>query len=157
MNSIQEWFAGLEPREQKLVSIGGVVGIVLVFIMGIWQPLNAKLELTESKLRNQQELNIWAKDAIQRIKNSGKAMGRSGGSLTQIVNQTSRRFNIEIARLQPKDTAVVVWIELINFNDLLRWIDHLERNNQVTVSAFDVTDAEEAGFVKVRKLQFEMN
>lgn len=157
MNNLKEWFSNLEPREQKLVSVGGVVGIVLLFIMGVWQPLNAKLELMESKLRTQQETNVWAKDAIQRIKASGNATGRQSGSLTQVVNQTSRRFNIEIARLQPKDSAVLVWIELINFNDLLRWIDHLERNNRVTVTAFDVTEAEEAGFVKVRKLQFEMN
>lgn len=157
MNNLQEWFAGLEPREQKLVSIGGVVGIIFLLIMGVWQPLNAKLDLTETKLRNQQKTNVWAKDAIQRIKSSGNSVGRQSGSLTQVVNQTSRRFNIEIARLQPKDSAVMVWIDLINFNELLQWIDHLERNNRVIVTAFDVTEADEAGYVKVRKLQFEMN
>lgn len=157
MNNIQEWFAGLEPREQRLVSIGGVVALIFLFVVGVWQPLNHKLELTKTALRNQQSTNIWVKESIQRIKNSGQSTSRQGGSLTQVINQTSRRFNIDIARLQPKDNAILVWIDLINFNDLLRWIDHLEQNNQVTVTAFDVAEAEEAGFVKVRKLQFEMN
>ena len=33
MNNLKEWFSNLEPREQKLVSVGGVVGIVLLFII----------------------------------------------------------------------------------------------------------------------------
>ena len=41
MNKLQAWYDGLQQREQRMVSIGGVVVAVMILLFGILLPLQS--------------------------------------------------------------------------------------------------------------------
>lgn len=145
----------LNEREQKLVGIGGVALAVAVFYWGLWQPLGNAMEKNQKLLVKQQSTNVWAQDAIKQIKSASGAANSGGGSLSQIVNTSSRRFNVQIGRMNPKGEQLNLMIDEMVFNDLLKWLAYLEQNQGIKVMNLDVSELEEPGKVRVSRLVVE--
>ncbi len=156
MNKFMSWYQALEAREQQLVSIGGVFLIIFIFYGAVWSPLNGSIDSKQQALDKQLQQNSWATQAIADIKSSSSVRRVSGGgSLTQIVNNSSRRFNIQIARMQPKGDQLQIWIDSVSFNELMNWLGHLETAQKLQLKGMDISQTEDAGIVRVRNLQLE--
>jgi general secretion pathway protein M len=74
------------------------------------------------------------------------------GSLTQLVNRTTRSSGIPVARMQPQGDELQVWIDQVAFNDLMAWLEQLEQQGVMIIQS-DVSEVDLAGFVKVQRLQ----
>jgi len=158
MNSLKSWWASLESREQKLVSVAGLVVIIAAFYWGIWSPLNASLNEQQQKLTKQQQLLSWMKEKGPIIIASKGSNNISGAnqSLTQIINATASSKQIKLSRVQPKgEEEIQVWIDDVKFSILLTWLQLLEQRYGITVSNTDLVRGEKIGFAKVRRLQLE--
>lgn len=154
MESIKSWFNGLTEREQKIVSIGGVASLIALFYFLVWSPLNSSLETQKTILKNEQATLSWIQQQANRaavIRQSGNKTSYSG-SLTQLVNQTTRSAGIPISRMQPQGEELQVWIDQIAFNKLMSWLETLE-NQGVTILQTDFTEVDAQGYVQVRRLQ----
>lgn len=152
---MKAWWESISEREQKLVSIGGGALLLAIFYWGLWQPVsNAKID-NEKKLLDQQSTNVWAKGAIARLKSAANNNARGNGSLQQIVNNSSRQYNIQIGRMNPKGEQLNLLIDETVFNDLLRWVNHLEQNQGLKVMNMDIQQLEEPGKVRVSRLLIE--
>ncbi|MFT4924727.1 MAG: general secretion pathway protein M [Phenylobacterium sp.] len=150
---LKTWWESLNEREHKLVMGAGSVFTVGLFFLAVWQPLANAVVDNRASLTKQQQLNSWATDSIAQIKGaSGKANAGGGGSLTQIVNQSSRQFKIKIARMNPKGEELQLWIDDVVFNDLLKWLGHLEQKQGVSILNVDVNEGSDPGVVNVRRL-----
>ncbi|GLR71446.1 type II secretion system protein M [Agaribacter marinus] len=154
MNAVSQWFKSLSEREKLIVLIGGGVGIIALFYFAIWAPLNQAIDENKSQLSNAKALNVWIQERASRaqlLKQSGQAK-RFSGSLTQLVNQTTRGANISVSRMQPQGEGLQVWIDAVPFNNLLRWLDTLEKQG-VTIIQSDISETDNPGIVQVRRLQ----
>lgn len=149
---LKTWWESLNEREHKLVIVGGSVFCIGLFYFAIWNPLANAVENGQASLIKQQTLNSWSKDAISQIKAAGGNASGNGGSLTQVVNQTSRRYNIKIARMNPKDDELQLWIDDVIFNDLMKWLAFLEQKQGIAIDNIDVNEGADAGLVNVRRL-----
>lgn len=152
---MKEWWQGLNNQERKLVTIGGIFVAIFVFYKAIWQPLNNSIDQTQSKLDKQQELLVWVTNETARYAAASRTSGakRPGGSLSSIINSTARRNNISIARLQPQNQDVQIWIDDVAFNQLLSWLEQLSANQQLVVKSIDLSKGDAAGQVQVKRLQ----
>jgi len=153
--SIKIWWQGLNLREQRLVLAMGSASTVFLLYSLVWQPLNDSLAKTEKNLTNRQALLTWVEDNTahyQSIKSVGGKQ-KSSGSLSSIVNRTANQQQLTITRLQPQGETLQVWLDSAPFTQLLFWLEHLANNEGLQVQAIDLTQGENQGEVRVRRLQ----
>lgn len=154
MDKLKVWFKDLSEREQKLVVLASVVAIIGIFYFAIWSPLSSALEKQRSVVANDRAELAWVKEQANRAAILRQSSNKTtfSGSLTQVVNQTTRSANIPIARMQPQGDELVVTLDEVIFNDFLRWLDILESRGVVIIQS-DVSEINEKGFVQVQRLR----
>jgi len=153
--SIKAWWQGLNLREQRLVLAMGSASTVFLLYSLVWQPLNDNLAKTEKNLASRQALLTWVADNTARYQ-SVKSVGgkqKSSGSLSSIVNRTANQQQLTITRMQPQGETLQVWLDSAPFTQLLFWLEHLANNEGLQVQAIDLTQGENQGEVRVRRLQ----
>jgi len=148
------WWQQLNLREKKLVLAMGSLVVIFILYSFIWQPLNDNIAKTEKKLARQQQLLSWVQENTQRFQQA-KSNGtkQANGSLSSIVNRTASSNKINITRMQPQGDNIQVWIDEIAFNQLLQWLEQLSTREGLRVTNIDLSDVEQAGVVRVRRLQ----
>ena len=148
------WFQGLAESEQKLLKLGSVVFAVFIIYMVVNSVLSGVAE-SSAKLKQQEQLNGWAQqqiDIIKQSKRSGSTQ-KSSGSMTQIINSVARKHNVTIARLQPQKTDMVkVGLDDIGFTRMMSWLQELKVKHGVRVENIDFAKSDEVGKVTVRRL-----
>ena len=155
MNQLETYWQNLKPNEQLLVKIAGGIFAVFVVVMLIIRPLNNKIENAEKALLQQQELAQYVKQSAAKINASQGGKKIASGSLSQIINLSSRRANISISKMQPKDNTLRLTIESVEFNKLIPWIESLVEQSGLTISAIDINRDDEPGMVTVSRLVVE--
>jgi general secretion pathway protein M len=154
MDKLKAWFVSLSAREQKLVIVAAAVAVIGIFYFAIWSPMTSALETQRLALNSEKQLLSWVNEQSGRaivLRQSSNKIAFNG-SLTQVVNQSTRSANIPVARMQPQGEELVVSLDQVVFNDFLRWLDVLEKRGVVILQS-DVSEVDEQGFVQVRRLQ----
>ena len=151
---MKAWWNQLNAREQRLVaSLGGVL-LIFIFYSVVWQPLNENIEKGEKKLKRQQELLVHVTEETRKYRQlKGTGVKNRGGSLSSIVNRTAKQKGISIDRMQPQGDDIQVWLDDVSFNTLLTWVESLSLNEGIQVKNVDLTKTEQAGQVRVRRMQ----
>jgi len=154
MQAVKRWFLQLSERERILVLAASAVSVIVIFYYAIWSPLHQALDTQSLALENDRKLLVWVQEQSSRAQIlQSTAQGNTfTGSLTQLVNQTTRAANISVSRLQPQDEELQVWIDEVPFNALMRWLADLEQRGVVILQS-DFSETNEDGFVQVRRLQ----
>jgi general secretion pathway protein M len=148
------WWQQLNLREKKLVSAMASLVLVFIFYSFVWQPLNNNIAKTEKKIARQQQLLSWVQENTTRYQQAKSSAGNQAkGSLSSIVNRTASSKNISITRMQPQGDNIQVWIDEISFNQLLQWLEQLSTKEGLRVTNIDLSDADQSGIVRVRRLQ----
>ena len=155
MDKLKSTFLQLSTREQRLVIISAILVLVAIFYWGLWSPLNTTLERSQTAVKNQTELLDWvqknANKAVQ-LRSSGGNKASFSGSLPQAVNQSASRMKITISRMQPQGDELQVWIDQAPFNDILSWLQSLEKTG-VSILDIDIAESDLPGQVKIRRLK----
>ncbi|AUJ71503.1 MULTISPECIES: type II secretion system protein M [Pseudoalteromonas] len=149
------YWRGLKEQEQKLLIVAGVIFVVFVLIMGIFKPLNQAVSDAEAKLKRNHELVNWVGQSVNKLKSNSPAQVISGGNISQIVNNTRGRFQIDISKMQPSGESLRLTIDDVEFNKLVAWIDELTNKHGVKVENLDLTQGNLPGFVRVSRLVLE--
>ena len=156
LTSIKSWWLGLNLREQRLVLITGSAFSVYLLYSLLWLPLNENLVKTEKTLASRQALLTWVTDntaRYQNVKSSGDNK-KNSGSLSSIINRTASQQQLTITRMQPQGETLQVWLDSAPFTQLLFWLERLANNEGLQVQAIDLTQGDNQGEVRVRRLQF---
>lgn len=154
MDSLKAWFKGLTEREQKLVLSASIIAIIGIFYFALYQPLNESITTQQKALAADKALLSWVEEQSNRatiLRQSANQTSFSG-SLTQVVNQTTRNASIPVARMQPQGEELIVTIDQVEFNALIQWLAVLEQRG-VRIVQSDVSEVNAQGFVQVRRLQ----
>jgi general secretion pathway protein M len=156
---VLRWWEGRNTRERWLVAVGGLVAITLLPYVWFWEPLVDRAETLHKEVAEQRQDLRWMRKAAQRIEASGRASSAAqqpitdGRSLLGLVDRSARQAGLDeqVSRVQPDgDSSVRVWLERAPFNDLVRWLDELERPGGVRVSDLTVERTDESGLVDAR-------
>lgn len=153
---MKEKWQELQPREQQLVLVMSAVIGLFLFVTLVWQPLHNGVENAQKKLTRQQELLVWIQEQTNIYKQNagnGATNSSSKGSLSSIVNRSASRYQIKIARIQPQGDNLQVWIDTVSFDSLMDWLANLSAKEGISVIGIDLTNDEQSGVVKVRRLQ----
>jgi general secretion pathway protein M len=146
---MKQWLAGLDPRERRLV-LGGavVVGCLLIYVLA-WEPFATRVAQLRAGHGEQQALLQWMQNAAQEVQQLRRASGRpaqavSGQSLLAVIDRTAKTGHLASAlkRVQPDgEQRVRVWLEDAAFDDVMRWLQGLERQGiRVENSVFEAKE-----------------
>ncbi|WP_105188045.1 type II secretion system protein GspM [Pseudoalteromonas sp. T1lg48] len=156
MSALTNYWQSLKPQEQRLLSIAGVIFIIFFFVMVIYRPLNNAVADAKQELGKQQELLQFVQQSVVQIKAKGGAVKvASGGNVTQVVNSTRSRYQIEISRMQPSGEGLRLNIDSVPFNQLLAWLDDIVKNHGVTISNIELSLDPKPGHVRVSRIVLE--
>jgi general secretion pathway protein M len=136
------------------MGVGALCTIFLLYIL-IWQPLNDNLVSSQKRLESRQALLTWVTDNTARYQRAKSVGGvkQSSGSLSSIVNRTAERQQLTITRMQPQGEILLVWLDNVPFAQLLLWLESLANNEGLQVQAIDLSQGDNPGEVRVRRLQ----
>jgi len=161
---MKEWFANLEPRERQLIIGAGVILLVMILYLVVWEPIAKDNEALRSSYQSSQQLIDWMEDAAEeakalqaKIQASGPSGGSSNQSLLGIIDRTAKRDKLgsSVKRVQPDGkTGARVWLENAVFNDLIKWLENLQHKEGIRLVTTVIEKQEEAGLVNAR-LVFE--
>ena len=143
-------WSGLQRREQQLLMTAAVVMVIAIFYYGLWQPLHQSLSQQKADLAGiQLQLN--------QVQSFPVATAQSGpvGSLTDLLSSSARKHKIEVSRMQPQNEQMQVMLNDLSFDQLLGWLHELQYQHKVSIVQLDLTKADQAGLVRVRRLVVE--
>ena len=152
--NVMEKYRELSEREQKLVLATGIVFVIALFYWGIWQPLSNGVAKERSTLESNQKLLTYVQESAVKAQQARRSAGTKAfsGSLPQAVTTTSAQFNIAIARMQPQDQELQVTVDDAAFNDVLAWLQAMEKMG-IRILQADIAESNNAGMVRIRRLQ----
>lgn len=152
---LQSWWTGLAAREQRLLSMAAVVLGIGAIYWFIWQPLHQGVATKQAALTQARLQLVQLQQALPQLQQAGATQGRVGGSLAQIVSNTSRTYNIRVSRMQPQNEQLQLVLEDVAFEQLLRWLAQLQTTNGVKLVSLDVANTDSSGIVRVRRMVIE--
>jgi general secretion pathway protein M len=155
MDKLKSMFLQLSGREQRLVIISAVLVLIAIFYWGILSPLNTSLERNQASVEKQTELLTWVQKNANRAVQLRSSVGNKSAfssSLPQVVNQSASKMQIAISRMQPQGDELQVWIDQAPFNDVLSWLQSLEKTG-VSILDIDIAESNLPGQVKIRRLK----
>ena len=149
----------LRPRERLSLALAAMVLIITMVYLMLWEPVFNESELLKRSIHEQQQLNSWlevkAVEAKALIGSRGPVASRAkGASLLGVIDSTAKRSKLGAAmkRVEPDGgTRVRVWMEGAAFDDLVSWLDSLQRQHGVDISSAVIDkDEQRGGYVNAR-------
>lgn len=153
----------LNQRERMIVRIAGVLMLIAIVYWLLWNPIASGIEQRKQTIAAQQETLQWtrentgiylaAREQGADTTSDNTSAGSQTGSITQRVTQLAAANNIQITRMQPQSTGLLVVIDSVAFSQLLSLLDALQNQGRLTIDNLDVAEGPEPGIVRVRRLQ----
>ncbi len=150
---MRDWYDALQAREQRMVQLVALVVAIGLLYWAIWNPLSSSLdEARQGVVSAEQELK-WMKEQAELAllrKSSGRAA--ASGSLSNTVNRSARALGVQIDRMQPQGEALQVWIDEIEWQQFISWLEVLYVDHGISAASVDLAKSKAEGHVKVRRL-----
>lgn len=120
-----------------LIGVAAIFGIVMAVYLYVWQPKMMQLdELRNQKVPQSEQTLAWVKQALESAKNQTSVEREKiiEGPLLTVIEQTAEKARVRsaIRRMQPNQSnAVKIWMDEVNFDHWLDWIDMLRQQNVI--------------------------
>lgn len=139
------------PREQLVLkALGGFLALVMLLVLLIL-PLHRFNTDAIADYRAQQDTLAWMQSNRAAIGSSEQKQRAPGDSLLTLANQSARNFGLAFKRYEPNaNQGLNLWLEQVPFNQVIKWLDALERDYGVVAVELTVSRRDAAGVVDVR-------
>lgn len=149
---IVTYFDQLSDRDQLAVKIlvGFLLPVVLTF--AVLMPATDFMSGGIGRYQAALEDFRWI-EANRNAVSSGSASNQqeAGQSLFGVANATSKGYRISFKRYEPMgDNTLSLWIEGVSFNNVILWLERLDKRHGVSVREISVARQDEPGRVNVR-------
>ena len=114
-------------------------------------------DAARARIVSEQQLLQWVQstaDDIVTLRRQGGVVG-TAQPLNQVISSSTRQFNIELIRVQPRGEMMQVWIQPLPFSQLVSWIAYLKEKQGVDVEFMDLDRGKVPGVVEVKRLQLK--
>jgi general secretion pathway protein M len=141
------------PREQLMLRVLGLFFLALLLIFAIVLPLHHFNADAVADYRAQRDTLAWMESNRAAVGKAGATASarKPGDSILTIANQSARTLGLSFKRYEPNgERGVNVWLEQVSFDQVVRWLELLERDYGVTAADFSASRRDEAGMVDVR-------
>ncbi|RUO23636.1 hypothetical protein CWE08_03035 [Aliidiomarina iranensis] len=152
--ALQRWQL-LQPREQTMLQLMAVVIAIALLWFAIWQPLQERTQRAEAALESEYNTQSFVENQIAQVlqaRNNQQGGSRvNANQLSGVVTTLTNELELEVARMQPQNDSLLLVFNEADFTNLLELLARLSER-QVVIEAVDVSETDNAGIVRVRRL-----
>ena len=146
---LRQWFAGLQPREQWLVSRGAVAAALLLLVGGALQ-LHGAVTAAKRAVERKQEDLAYIVSHLDQLRAAGARTPDLETPLPALVERTARDAGLgdQLKANQAEGNGTVrVKFEGVAFDTLVLWLSSLQQEQAVRVETATVDRAESGAVV----------
>jgi general secretion pathway protein M len=150
MNKLRAWYAGLQQREQRVVTVGGVALAVLILVVGILMPLQSAVSSAVKRNETKRLDLAWMQANAPEVRASGNQLaGDTGEAPVVLVDRVAREAGLANALrgTQPTGAGVRVQLEAAPFDTLVTWLATLDERYGLAIESITVDRAARPGVV----------
>lgn len=156
MHALKHWFLNLSKREQYIVGVGGLFGIICFFYGIIWSPLVVRVDILRQKVRDSQNLLMYVEHAKKKI-----FLLRAGHNI-RVTPVSNIMVDVERALAekhlaqylkhvqQPAADEVTIELHAVPFDIFIGWLQDYVSTHFVSVVAFQASKQKTFGTVNVQ-------
>lgn len=151
------WYQSLAQRDRIMVIGTSVVMVITLFYLLVWEPLYQGLEQQQQQYKSQQSIVSWMQQAaaeIKTLKRSGaKTATKSNQPVSLIIEQSAKISGLKnnIGKLESSGKqGARVKLDTASFDQMLIWLNTLEKRHGITVTSASIERAEKTGTVNAR-------
>ena len=152
LQGVIQWYQQLEARDKKATNIlAGFLAVVLIVFGMIMPAANFQSAAIKDHHKSKEDL-AWIEANKHLVIAGGAVASRNDGqSLLGVANTTSRSYQINFKRYEPAgENGLNLWIEGALFNNVMRWLERIEKKHQITVQDISIDKQDADGVVNVR-------
>lgn len=151
MNDLKQWFLDQSPRDQLVLSVGGVATVIFILLFMVLLPMYDDLESTQRR-------NLAAVNEQQRVRElAGQVIGQqqspsgatAGQNLNALLNESLREFGLTMENFQPSGDSARVRLGSSDFNKVIAWLTEMEVKQGVQIKDLTITADQGPGAVLV--------
>jgi general secretion pathway protein M len=148
---MRAWYANLAERERRVVTLGAVVGVVLL-LLAIILPLNRNIAQARQRITTKQADLAFIQDATPQLAAAGPGAGAAatGESLVVLIDSSARESGIGKSLSSSQATAdkgLRIRLDNVPFDALVAWLARLSQSHGVRVETAEIEAAGEPGLV----------
>lgn len=155
MAALTKYWQSLNAKEQRLLAIAGGILVLFIVVVGIFRPLNNAIDAAKKEQQKQQAFALFVKQSIATIQANQGSTSTIKGNVSQVVNQTRTRYQVQISKMQSSGKGLRLTIDNVAFNQLLRWLNELSSRHNIAISNIELTEHDTSGYVRVSRLVLE--
>lgn len=157
---MKAWWAGLAPRERRILVLGAVVlGLILAWV-AVWEPLLQGRSALRSDVARLSAEAVWMEQVADdvrrraRLEQRAPALPGEGGSVLTLIEVSANAAGLRSAltRVQPEGEGARLILDSVGFDALMGWLAELEQRQGLQVSELMIEGQQAAGQVSVRLL-----
>ena len=150
MTSLPQWFQALQPRERRIVTIGGAAAAVLL-IFAVLLPLDQSVKRAHARLEHKQADLAWMRSVAPRLAAAGPVTAPpSQRSLIVVVDNAAREAGLGTALTSSEPSGqggLRVRLDNAPFDTLVGWLARLSEQHGIRVESATVDAAGPPGVV----------
>ncbi len=157
IETLKSRYHDLEEREQLLLIGTMIVVIITVFYLAIWEPVFNALAQQQAQYQSQRETLAWMQNAsteISQLKQSGKrAVTSTNKPISLVIDQSASSSGLKssIGKLESSGKDDVrVKLDSASFDQMLVWLNILEKSHGINVTSATIERTEKQGFINAR-------
>jgi general secretion pathway protein M len=150
MNKLRAWYAGLQPREQRMVAFGSIALALIVLFGGILLPLQAAVSGVNSRNTTKRADLVWMRTNAAEIRASGSQLPvDSGEPAVVVVDKAGRAAGLTDALrgTQPNGNGVRVQLEGAPFDTVVTWLATLDQRYGLAIESISVDRTVKPGLI----------
>jgi general secretion pathway protein M len=148
MNKLRAWFAGLQERERRVISVGAVTVAVLILLFGILLPLEGTVSGLHRRNETKREDLKWMQ-VNQAIIAQTPLPVDGGEPPVVLVDRTGREAGLTDALrgTAPSGNGVRVQLEEAPFDDMIPWLARLDESYGLSIESITLDRTAKPGLV----------
>lgn len=147
---MQAWYSALAERERRFVNLGAI-GVVLLLIIGVVMPLNAKISQTRQRVETKQADLAFIQGVLPQLAAAGAAVNvATPESLVVLIDSSARESGLgkALTNSQPTpDKGLRIRLDRAPFDAMVAWLARLSQQHGVRVESAEIETAGETGLV----------
>ncbi len=156
--ALGSWWGARNGRERWMVGGGLALALVVLPYVMVWEPVTGRVAELEQRVVEERRDLAWMHEAAREVRAAGGGAAPAepvtdDRSLLSLVDSSARRANLDgrLNRVQPDGAGSVrVWLDRAPFDEVVVWLDRLQRTGGVRVSALVVERTGDEGLVNAR-------
>ncbi len=148
--SLRRRYAGLQPREQRMVGIGAVAVALLVLVGAVLLPLQTAVSTALKRAETKRADLAWMRVNAPEIQAArGTVIMDSTEPPVVVVDRVGRETGLgnALRGTQPSGNGVRVQLEAAPFDALVTWIASLDQRYGLAIDSITIDRADKPGVV----------